>query len=80
MTVFLIIYAIGIFINAIVAASIYDDLTEDHQLERVRLVAITFFVLASVFTWAYMLLYLVVKIIINLFKRKPKSDGDKNDN
>ena len=80
MTVFLIIYAIGIFINAIVAASIYDDLTEDHQLERVRLVAITFFGLASVFTWAYMLLYLVVKIIINLFKRKPKSDGDKNDN
>lgn len=44
MTTLIIIYAVGVLINALVAASIYDDLKEDKVLEKVRLAALVFFV------------------------------------
>lgn len=76
-TTILIIYAVGVLINAFAAASIYDDLKEDSQLVRVRMVAIAFFVLASFATWLYMIGYLLVKLIKSLFK--PKSDGNQKE-
>lgn len=78
-TTILIIYAVCVLINAFAAASIYDDLKEDRQLVRVRMVALAFFVLASFATWLYMIGYLLVKFIKSLFKRKPKSDGKQED-
>ena len=77
MTTILIIYAVGVLINTFAAASIYDDLKEDSQLVRVRMVALAFFVLASFATWIYMIGYLLVKLIKSLFKHKPKSDEKK---
>ena len=63
MTTILIIYAVGVLINAFAAASIYDDLA--------------FFVLASFATWLYMIGYLLVKLIKSLFKQK--SDGNQKE-
>ena len=77
MTTILIIYAVGVLINAFAAASIYDDLKEDSQLVRVRMVVLAFFVLASFATWLYMIGYLLVKFIISLFKTK--SDGNQKE-
>ncbi len=74
MKTILIIYAVGVLINAFAAASIYDDLKEDRQLERVRMVALAISVLASFGTWVYMIVFLFVRFIISLF-RKPKKDG-----
>lgn len=56
-TTFLIIYAVGVLINAFVAASIWDDLMEERQLEKVRLAVLLFFVLASLATWLYAFIY-----------------------
>lgn len=78
-TTFLIIYAVGVLINAFVAASIWDDLIEERQLEKVRLAVLLFFVLASFATWIYMIAYLLAKVIKGVFKPK-KTDGDENDN
>ena len=74
-TTILIIYAVGVLINAFAAASVYDDLKDDRQLVRVRMAVLVFFVLASFATWLYMTGYLLVKLIKSLCKRKPESDG-----
>lgn len=76
-TTFLIIYAVGVLINAFVAASIWDDLMEERQLEKVRLAVLLFFVLASFATWIYGCIYFLVSLIKSLFTRKKKTDGDK---
>ena len=76
-TTFLIIYAVGVLINAFVAASIWDDLMEERQLEKVRLAVLLFFVLASFATWIYGCIYFLVTLIKSLFTRKKKTDGDK---
>ena len=76
-TIFLIIYVAGILINAFVAASIWDDLVEDRQLEKVSMVVILFFVLASFATWLYAFVYLLVSFIKRLFKRKPEEEDEK---
>lgn len=78
-TVFIIIYVVGIILNALAAASIWDDLMEERQLEKVRLAVLLFFVLASFGTWVYMIAYLLAKVIKGVFKPK-KTDGDENDN
>ena len=76
-TTFLIIYAVGVLINAFVAASIWDDLMEERQLEKVRLAVLLFFVLASFATWIYGCIYFLASLIKSLFTRKKKTDGDK---
>lgn len=76
-TTILIIYAAGVIINALAAASIYDDLKQDGQLLRVRLVALVFFVLASFGTWLYMIGYLLVKLLKSIFKGESKDGKEK---
>ena len=76
-TTILIIYAVGVIINALAAASIYDDLKQDGQLLRVRLVALVFFVLASFGTWLYMIGYLLVKLFKSIFNRESKDGKEK---
>ena len=76
-TTILIIYAVGVLINAFVAASIWDDLKEARQLVKVRLTVLLFFVLASFATWIYGCIYFLVSLIKSLFARKKKTDGDK---
>ena len=76
-TTILIIYAVGVIINALAAASIYDDLKQDGQLLRVRLVALVFFVLASFATWLYMIGYLLVKLFKSIFNRESKDGKEK---
>ncbi len=75
-TTFLIIYAVGVLINAFVATSIWDDLMEEQQLERIRMTVLLFFVLASFAIWLYAIAYLLVYLIKRIFTRKPKTDGD----
>lgn len=69
-TTFLIIYAVGVLINAFVAASIWDDLMEERQLEKVRLAVLLFFVLASFATWIYATIYVVFSWIKSFIIRK----------
>ena len=72
MTTLIIIYAVGVLINALVAASIYDDLKEDKVLEKVRLAALVFFVIASFATWVYAFVCFLVSFFKRLFGRKPE--------
>ncbi len=69
-TTFLIIYAVGVLINAFVAASIWDDLMEERQLEKVRLAVLLFLVLASFATWIYATIYVVFSRIKSFIIRK----------
>lgn len=69
-TTFLIIYAVGVLINAFVAASIWDDLMEERQLEKARLAVLLFFVLASFATWIYATIYVVFSWIKSFIIRK----------
>ena len=78
-TVLIIIYVVGIILNALSAASIWDDLKDDGRLVNVRMAVVMFFVLASFGTWVYMIAYLLAKVIKGVFKPK-KTDGDENDN
>ena len=72
MTTILIIYAVGVLLNAFIAASIYDDLKEDFRLVRVRTAVLMCCILASFATWLYMIFYL----LISMFKKpKDKDDG-----
>lgn len=75
-TIFLIIYVAGVIINAFVAASIWDDLVEDRQLEKVRMAVLLFFVLASFATWLYAFVYLLVSFMKRLFKRKSEEEDE----
>ena len=69
-TTFLIIYAVGVIINSFMAASIWDDLMEERQLEKVRLAVLLFFVLASFATWLYATIYVVFSRIKSFISRK----------
>ncbi len=72
MKTFLIIYAIGVVLNALMAASVWDDMKEDRQLEKVRLVSIVMFIALSFITWCYAVCYLFYK---NMTKPKKKNNG-----
>lgn len=78
-TIFLIIYIVGVVLNALAAASIWDDLKDEGRLANVRLAVVMFFVLASFGTWVYMIVYLLVKVIKGVFKSQ-NTDGGENDN
>lgn len=71
-TKIIIIYVVGVVINALVAASIWDDLTEERKLVKVRLTVLLFFVLASFVTWAYAFVCFLVSFFKRLFGRKPE--------
>lgn len=77
-TVLIIIYVVGIILNALAAASIWDDLKDDGRLVNVRMAVVMFFVIASFGTWVYMIAYLLAKVIKGVFKPK-KTDGGEND-
>lgn len=79
MLTIIIIYAVGVLLNALIALSIYKDLIEDNQLERVRVIVLTLFILASFLTWLYMIGYLLVKFIVSLFKKTEKDGEEKGD-
>lgn len=78
MTTILIIYCAGVLINAFAAASVWDDLKEERKLEKVKMTTLLLFVLASVLTWAYAIIYLISAIVKALIK-KPKSDENLKD-
>lgn len=70
MTITLIIYVAGVIINALAAASIWDDLTEEDKLVKVRMSVVMFYVLGSFATWIYMIAYLLAYVIKGIFKKK----------
>lgn len=76
LTIFIIIYAVGVLINAFVAASIWDDLVADRQLEKVRMTILLFYILASVATWLYAFIYLLISFVKRLFKRKSEEEDE----
>lgn len=67
--VILIIYIVGVVINALVVASIWDDLTTDERQVKVRRWVLVFVVICSVLTWVYALGYFLVYICKAIFKR-----------
>ena len=80
MKIIIIIYVLGVVINALVAAAIWDDLKDDKVLERVRLAILLFFVLASVGTGVYAIIYTAARLIKSLHDgKKKKGNGKKND-
>lgn len=67
--IILIIYIVGVVINSLVVASIWDDLTADERLVNVRRTLLVFVVICSVLTWVYALGYLIVHIAKAIFKK-----------
>jgi hypothetical protein len=66
--IILIIYIVGVVINSLVVASIWDDLTADERQVKVRRCLLVFAVVCSELTWVYALGYLIVHICKTIFK------------
>lgn len=75
-SVFLIVYGVGVVVNAIGAAAIWDDLMEKGRLVKIRMVVVVFFVAASVATWVYMILYLLTSVVKTAFKKRKDNEED----
>lgn len=75
-SVFLIVYGVGVVVNAIGAASIWDDLMEEGRLVKIRMAVVVFFVAASVATWVYMILYLLSSVVKTAFKKRKDNEED----
>lgn len=75
-SVFLIVYGVGVVVNAIVAASIWDDLIEEGRLVKIRMAVVVFFVAASFATWVYMILYLLSSVVKTAFKKRKDNEED----
>ena len=75
-SVFLIVYGVGVVVNAIGAASIWDDLMEEGRLVKIRMAVVVFFVAASVATWVYMILYLLTSVVKTAFKKRKDNEED----
>ena len=67
--IILIIYIVGVVINSLVVASIWDDLTADERLVNVRRTLLVFVVICSVLTWVYALGYFLFIIVKAIFKK-----------
>ena len=74
--IFLTVYCVGVILNAILSASIWDELNEEGQLVKIRLAVVVFFVAASFATWVYVLLYMLVKSIKTVIKKRKDNDDD----
>jgi len=77
-TTILIIYAVGVLINALIAAAIYDDMTEDKVLERIRAAVLLLYVFASFLTWVFALFYLLVWLVRRTYRYMRRDDGEKD--
>lgn len=71
----LIIYAAGVVINALLAASVWDRLSAEGRLVSVRKAVLVFFIFFSFGTWIYML----ITFFRSLFKYKQGHHGSGND-
>ena len=71
----LIIYAAGVFINALLAASVWDRLSAEGRLVSVRKAVLVFFIFFSFGTW----IYLLITFFRSLFKYKQGHNGSGND-
>lgn len=71
----LIIYAAGVFINALLAASVWDRLSAEGRLVSVRKAVLVFFIFFSFGTW----IYLLITFFRSLFKYKQGHHGSGND-
>lgn len=69
-------YGVGVVVNAIGAASIWDDLMEEGRLVKIRMAVVVFFVAASFATWVYVLLYMLVKSIKTVIKKRKDNEED----
>lgn len=69
-------YGVGVVVNAIGAASIWDDLMEEGRLVKIRMAVVVFFVAASVATWVYMILYLLTSVVKTAFKKRKDNEED----
>lgn len=71
----LIIYAAGVVINALLAASVWDRLSAEGRLVGVRKAVLVFFIFFSFGTW----IYLLISFFRSLFKYKQGHHGSGND-
>lgn len=71
----LIIYAAGVIINALLAASVWDRLSAEGRLVGVRKAVLVFFIFFSFGTW----IYLLITFFRSLFKYKQGHHGSGND-
>lgn len=71
----LIIYAAGVVINALLAASVWDRLSAEGRLVSVRKAVLVFFIFFSFGTW----IYLLITFFRSLFKYKQGHHGSGND-
>lgn len=69
MKTFIIIYSIGLALNALMAALVWEDLMKDRELAKMRAVSVVVFVIASFATWVYAMGYLLYKYL-----KEPKSE------
>ena len=76
MTIFLIIYGVGVLFNAIIARLIWSDLQSGDELERIRLSIVVFFVLLSFVTWLYVFANIFASMIKRYFNKRGNIDHD----
>ena len=57
------VWVVGMALNAIVLASIYDDLRREGRIDNVRFTKIAIAVVGSVFTWFFSICFLLWSLI-----------------
>ena len=75
MTTLLCVYIVGVLINALGAASIWNDLTKEQNVERVRLWVLGGFIAASFLTWIFAICYFLIDLIKSFRKKHGKKDS-----
>lgn len=79
MNTLILIYTLGVAVNALLGVAIVYDLRKEGSLSDVRMTLLVLAVLASFVTWAYVILYLTCSFVISLFKHKGKENGSEDD-
>lgn len=62
-TIIFYVWVVGMALNAIVLASIYDDLRREGRIDKVRFTKIAIAVVGSVLTWFFSICFLLWSLI-----------------
>lgn len=71
MITILIIYLVGVVVNALVMASVYEDMKNEGTLGNVKTTIVALVICGSVLTWLFCICYLIVAIF------RPEKGGKK---
>lgn len=76
MDTLLIVYLVGVVINAVLAAIIWRDLTAEKMLVKVRTFILALSVLLSFVTWIYVLLHIILSMRVHIEIKRQRNETD----